>query len=138
LASWRQRDATGHCKSKKAMVSATIATISAKTSVLIPLVDRNRGAREGMSGVLSGVPGTFWMGGFQFAGMTIHGSNDVRLSNSRSLRHAEGKIGGRYGGPVGPRTRICGALRGLSKGKGTGFQFIRLRTSKNALARIPT
>ena len=43
------------------MLIATIATMSARTSVLIPLVDRNRDAREGMNGVLSGVPGTFWM-----------------------------------------------------------------------------
>jgi hypothetical protein len=47
-----------YCKSKNAILSATIATISAKISVLIPLVERNRTAREGRGGVLSGVPGT--------------------------------------------------------------------------------
>ena len=71
------------------MLSATIATISAKTSVLIPLVDRNRDARVGISGVLSWVPGTFLDGGFQFVEMTIHGSNEARLPNSNSLHRSE-------------------------------------------------
>ena len=73
------------------MLSATIATISARISVLIPLVDRNRDTREGLRD-LSAVPGTFWVADFISGGMTIHRSKEVRPCDSQSSCNVEGII----------------------------------------------